>query len=125
MYELSTRDRNWSTAAHLAGGLLMFLTPSFGFLGPGLVWLINQDKPDVVGHARDAFKFQVAMTASLWLCGLLGAATSCILIGPIFWLFGFLPWLAGIFAPLRAAHRVNNGERYGYPITGHDAARLR
>jgi len=125
MYELTTQDRNWSALAHLSGGIIMFLGPSFGFVGPGLVWLIHQDNPNVVGHARDAFKFQVAMTAAIWLCGLLGAATSCFLIGPIFWLIGFIPWLLGVGAPVLAAHRVNNGERYGYPITGHDAARLR
>jgi uncharacterized Tic20 family protein len=125
MYELTTQDRNWSMLAHLSGGVIMFFPPFLGFIGPGLVWLINQDKPNVVAHARDAFKFQIAMTAAMWLIGVAGASLSCFLVGPFIWLLGLIPWIAGIGVPLTAAHRVNNGERFEYPITGDDTARLR
>jgi len=125
MNELTTHDRNWSMLAHLSGGIIMFFGPSLGFLGPGIVWLINQDKPEVVANARDAFKFQITMTAAIWLLAMAGSALSCFLVGPLFWLAGFIPWLAGIIVPMQAAHKVNNGDSFGYPITGHDAARLR
>ncbi len=125
MNELTTQARNWSALAHLSGGVLMFFAPSFGFIGPGLVWLLNKDKHDVVAHARDAFRFQVAMTAAIWLCGMAGTGLSCFLIGPIFYLVGLLPWFAGILMPIQAAHKVNNGEGFGYPLTGNEAARLR
>ena len=125
MNQLTTQDRNWSMLAHLSGGVLMFFAPSLGFIAPAVIGLISQDKPEVVAHARQAFRFQIAMTATIWLLGMAGTMMSCFMVGPLFWLLGFIPWIAGVLLPMTAAHRVNNGDDFNYPITGNELRRLR
>lgn len=117
---LTAQERNWSALSHASGGIAMFLLPSFGFLGPLLVWLLKKDESAAVAyHAKQALFFQLAMTLAVWLCGVAGTALSCFLIGFIFYFVAFLPWLAGVVVPLLAANNVNNGQDgYGYPITG-------
>lgn len=120
MGELSAQERNWSALAHASGGIAMFLLPSFGFLGPLVVFFLKKDESAAVAyHAKQALFFQIAMTLAVWLCGVAGTALSCFLIGFVFYAVAFLPWLAGVLVPLLAANNVNNGEDdYGYPLTG-------
>ena len=104
--------------AHLTGAAAAFFLPSFGWLGPAFIWFINQRDPDVVMHAKEAFRFQFAMAATTWLVGLVGAGLSCFLFGPVIWLFALIPWVASIACGVMAGVATNNRERFTYPLTG-------
>lgn len=117
---LSAEERNWATLAHASGGAVMLLMPSFGFVGPLLVWLTQKDKSAAVAyHAQQALYFQVAMTLAIWICGALGSALACFLVGFVFYALALLPWLAAVVLPLLAANNVNSGaDDHAYPLTG-------
>ena len=100
------------------GAATAFFLPGFGWIGPALMWAINQKDPDVVSHAREAFKFQFAMAATAWIVALVGAGLSCFLFGPVIWLLGILPWVGGIAYGVMAGVATNNKEHFTYPITG-------
>jgi len=118
MTQLSTESRNWSMLAHFSAALAQLLLPSFGFLGPLLVWLLKRKDADVAHHARQAFAFQLAMALSVWILGLIGTALSCFVVGWVLYVAALAPWLAALVLPVLAGIRVNNGEDYAYPITG-------
>ncbi len=116
---LSVEQRNWAVMAHFSGSVLMFLLPSFGWLGPVAILLLRRDDPEVRWHAGQAAAFQLGMTVAALAVSALGTALSCFLIGAALYLVALVPWFAGIVVPIVAGTRVNNGEdRYRYPVTG-------
>lgn len=115
---MTTASRNVAMTAHFTGALAAFFLPSFGWIGPAFIWALNQKDPEVVSHAREAFKFQFAMAAAAWVVGLVGAALSCFLFGPLIWFAALVPWLSSIVCGVIAGVSVNNRQRYAYPVTG-------
>lgn len=118
MNELTTETRNWAMVSHLSPVLVQLMLPSLGFLGPLLVMFFKQDDTAVTRHAQAALKFQLTMMVMAWVIGALGAATSCFLIGWFIAPFALIPLVAGYLVPIYAAIKVNNGERFRYPLTG-------
>lgn len=120
MATLTVQERNWAALSHASGAILMFLMASFGFVGPLLIYLMkHEESPAIRYHAKQALYFQLAMTFIVWVCGALGTALSCFLVGFVLYIPAFVAWVAGIVVPLIAATRVNNGEDgYAYPLTG-------
>ena len=106
--------RNWSMMAHISATIGQVLLPTFGFLGPVLIWVLRHKDPEVVRHARRALIFQGAMWAASWIIGIV-AGMSC-----MFWFLGFfavVPWLAGLIIPVIAGMRAQSGDPHSYPIT--------
>lgn len=121
MADLDTEERNWSVLAHASAAVTNFFVPSFGFLGPLVVWFLRKDQSErVARHARQAMIFQGAMAIAAWVLGAVGSALACVGIGLLILPLAFVPWLAGVVVPLLAANKVNNGEDdYVYPMVGH------
>lgn len=114
------QTRNWAMGAHFSGALVMFFAPSFGFVGPAIIWVLQKDDSRVAYHAMQALYFQLAMTAAIWILGALGTALSCFLIGFVFYFIGLIPWFAGIVMPVMAGMEVQKGALdYRYPLVGH------
>ncbi len=113
--------RNVAMSAHFTGALAAFLLPGLGWIGPGLVWLVGRDNRHVARHAREAFRFQLAMAAIAWAIGLLGAGLSCFLFGPVIWLAALVPWLAAVLFGVTAGVATLQGEPFAYPLTGDPA----
>ncbi len=118
MTTITTHGRNWAMLAHVAGTVNQLFLPSFGFLGPGLVWLLKRDDAEVAPHARSAFLFQLEIGVSTWVLLFLGAVLSCFLVGWLFWLAGAVVWISGLAFPLFGAIRVNNERTWSYPLVG-------
>src|SRR5690606_9927342 len=82
MATLTVQERNWAALSHASGAILMFLMASFGFVGPLLIYLMkHEESPAIRYHAKQALYFQLAMTCIVWVCGALGTALSCFLVG--------------------------------------------
>ena len=115
---MDSLSRNVAMTAHFSGAILSFFMPSFGWLAPGFVWMVNQKDRDVVMHAKEAFRFQLSMAAIAWLIGLVGAGLSCFLFGPVIWLAALIPWLTSMVGGVMAGIAVNNREKFTYPVVG-------
>ena len=114
--------RNWSTLAHLGGAINAFFLPSFGWLTPGVVYLLHKDKPDVAKHASEALQFQLAMSVGMWLVALAGGFF-CFLFSPLFAAIGGLMWIALLGYSGYAALQVSRGEHFQYPLLGDELPR--
>lgn len=112
------RSRTVAMTAHLTGSVAAFFLPGFGWIGPALIWLLNQGDRDVVHHAREAFRFQLTMGGIAWLIGLVGAGLSCFLFGPVLWIAALVPWAAAVACGVMAGLATSNRDRYAYPLTG-------
>lgn len=112
MPALTTRD--WSTFAHISGAATQILLPSFGAIGPALVWVGKRHDPTVAAHCKRAVAFQVGMAVLAWLIGLIAGST--------FFLFflgvlAVVPWLLSIICPIVVGLKVYAGEASAYPVT--------
>ena len=114
--------RNWGMVAHFGGAANSFFFPSFGWIAPGIVYLLNKDKPEIAKHASEAFQFQLAMTGVIWGIGVIGSFF-CFLFAPLFWLLGGAAWFASIGYGAFAGVNVSNGEQFRYPLLGDDLPR--
>ena len=115
---MDTKSRNVAMTAHVTGSVAAFFFPSFGWIGPAFIWLINQKDQAVVTHAKEAFRFQLTMAVIAWVIGLVGAGLSCFLFGPIIWLLALIPWLTSVIGGVMAGVAVNNKDAYTYPVSG-------
>lgn len=111
---MTEEARKWAMVAHLSS-LVGLLGNGIGFLlGPLIVWAIKKDEHPVIDEqGKEAINFQLTML----LAALVGLALVLTIIGIVIAvpLFILIAVMAVVF-PIIAAIRVNDGERYRYPI---------
>jgi uncharacterized protein len=106
---ISTADRNWAVAAHLAGFVAAWV--ALGFLGPLVVLLTEgRHRPFVRRHAVEALNFNLSVL--LWC--VISAVLVIVLIGFLMLAaVGLLYLVASILGALAASR----GEDFRYPMT--------
>lgn len=116
---LAEKDiRLWSMLCHL-GALAGLFIPSLGAVaGPLVFWLIKRnDHPDIDRNGKESLNFQLSILIYTWALGVIGIATTFILIGFVFLFLAFCIGIAGLIFAIVAAVKVSNGESYRYPFT--------
>lgn len=110
--------RMWSMLCHLAA-LAGLIVPSVGALvGPLVVWLLKRnDHPTIDAHGKESLNFQLSIFLYTWGIGILGIATTFILIGFAFLFLAFVIGVLGLVFAVIASVKVSNGEAYRYPFT--------
>ncbi|MGE3312340.1 MAG: DUF4870 domain-containing protein [Limisphaerales bacterium] len=110
--------RTWSMLCHLAA-LCGLLVPSVGtVVGPLVVWLVKRnDHPTIDAHGKEALNFQISVFIYTWALGVIGIATTWLLIGFGFLLLAFVAGIVGLVYSVVAAIKVSNGESFRYPLT--------
>jgi len=105
------QERMWGMLCHLTA-LVAFIGIPFGnILGPLVIWLLKRNEiPLVDEQGKEALNFQISMTIYAIVAGLL----IFIVIGiPL--LIGLA--IANLVLVIIASMKVNNGEKYQYPVT--------
>jgi hypothetical protein len=130
---LTTEDKNWAMACHLAA-LSGYVGVPFGHVvGPLIVWAIRRDSSEFVDmHGKESINFHLSITVYAFGAGLLfflaffapllaprnptGAALSfgvpillAVFVG------GFI-WIMATVCTIIAAIKAGNGEKYLYPF---------
>ncbi len=110
--------RTWSMLCHLAA-LAGLLVPSVGtVVGPLVVWLVKRnDHPVIDANGKESLNFQISFFIYTWALGLIGLATTFLLIGFGFLLLAFVTGVVGLVFSVVASIKVSNGEHYRYPLT--------
>ncbi|HTN29812.1 MAG TPA: DUF4870 domain-containing protein [Pseudomonas sp.] len=106
----SPEARRWAMLCHYAA-FAWFLVPMIGnVIGPLLVWQLKKDvDPFVDEQGKEALNFQITISLSFMVCGLL----AWILIGfPLMALVGVFGLVLTIIAGIKA----NDGVAYRYPL---------
>lgn len=111
----SNDSRNLAVLSHLSALIALAGVP--GFVGPLAVWLLQRDRDPWVGaHARDALNFQLSLL--IYAVGSLALAVVTLGLGllvavPVI----VVAIVASVVAPILAALRAADDERYSYPLT--------
>lgn len=120
---MTTEERNWGMACHLAALAKFTHVPFAGILGPLVVWLIKREQyPFVNDQGKEALNFQITvsiisiagigvMALTVFALGGHGAGMAC-LLWPVVW--GIL--IADAVFVAVAAVNANKGFRYRYPF---------
>ena len=119
---MDNEAKNWGMVAHIGGAANSFFSMGWGWIVPGIVYLLHKDKPEIAKHASEAFQFQLAMTCAIWGIGVL-STLFCFLFAPMFWLVSLGLWGASIGYGAYAGVQVSNGERFKYPLLGDELPR--
>ncbi|HEX8834719.1 MAG TPA: DUF4870 domain-containing protein [Abditibacteriaceae bacterium] len=119
---LSSDDKNWGMACHLAAFCMYLGVPFGNVIGPLLVWLFKKDSSAFINEqGKESLNFQLSMT----LYGLIGGAIAAflalsiigipllILAFPLVLVFGIAHLILTVMGTIRSA----NGEIYRYPMT--------
>ncbi len=102
--EISQDSKNLAMLCHLLGLLT-------NFLGPLILWLVKKDEDAFVDEqGKEALNFQITIA----LAGIVGGATTCIVIG--FILLG-VALIANIVFSIMACIAASKGQHYRYPVS--------
>lgn len=116
---LAEKDvRTWSMLCHLSA-LAGLLIPSVGtVVGPLVVWLVKRnDHPTIDANGKESLNFQISMFIYTWALGLLGIATTFLIIGFGILILAFIAGVVGLVYSVIASIKVSNGESFRYPFT--------
>lgn len=130
---LTSEDKNWAMACHLAA-LSGYLGVPFGHVvGPLIVWAVKRDSSEFVDlHGKESINFHISITIYSFGAGLLfllaffgpllgaNSPTGAALAFGLPLLFaifvgGFI-WLMATICTIIAAIKASNGEKYLYPF---------
>ena len=105
------KARTWAMLCHLSALLAFIGIPCGNLLGPLVIWLIFRNEfPLVDQEGKEALNFQISFT----IYALIAAVLVLILVG-----IGLIVILAiaDIILVIMATVKVNNGEKFKYPLT--------
>lgn len=114
---LSTQDeKSWSVLAHLSI-LLNVVTGLGGLLAAPVIWLVYRERsPRVAFHALQSFWYQAAWAVGLTVGWSVTVMLMVVLVGffiaPFMALLTLVPFVQSIYA----AHKINQGVEYRYPL---------
>jgi len=108
----NNQEKTWATFCHLSALVnLIVWIPCANIIGPLVIWLLKKNElPLVDTEGKEALNFQISMTIYFIAAFVL----SFVGIG----LFLIVPLaLTNLILVIIATIKVNNGEKYQYPIT--------
>ncbi len=102
--EIAQDSKNLAMLCHLLGMLT-------NFLGPLILWLVKKDDDAFVDEqGKEALNFQITIA----LAGIVGGATTCIVIGFILLAVAVI---ANIVFSIMACVAASKGQHYRYPVS--------
>lgn len=112
---MSTKqEQSWAMVIHLSGLVATLLGVSLlGFLGPLILWLLKREESEFLDHqGKEAVNFHLTMDIWVVAAGAITGAT-CGMAFPLL----FVPFVMQVVFSIVAAVKVNDGQRYTYPLT--------
>lgn len=113
---LTSDERNWAMACHLAGFAGYIVPGGIGhILGPLIVWLMKKDTSAFVNdQGMEAVNFNISVSILTWVC--IALFCTIILIPLAIVALGVLA-VFDVVCRIMAALAASSGQTYRYPLT--------
>lgn len=107
---LSSEEKNWGMACHIAA-LAAFLIPFGGSIaGPLIIWLLKRNESSFIDeNGKEAVNFQITMAIAAFIAGILVFVAVGFVLLPIVGVVWLVLTIIG-------AVKASDGQRYKYPF---------